>query len=31
MNPDYLTFEFITESREQLEEAIATQRRALRW
>ena len=31
LNPDYLTFEFITESREQLEEAIATQRRALRW
>ena len=31
LDPDYLTFEFITETREQLEEAIATQRLALGW
>lgn len=31
VNPDYLTFEFITESRQQLADAIATQRAALGW
>lgn len=31
MNPEYLTFEFITSSREELASAIETQRRALGW
>ena len=29
--PEYLTFEFISENREQLERAIATQKAALGW